>query len=72
MSLARARKLIKKSAIMFNQNTKMRDRERVKQVLQFTSETQNERYLGLPAHIGHSKLKAFEYIKDKIWARIQG
>lgn len=29
-------------------------------------------YLGLPVHVSHSKTKAFEYIKDKIQARIQG
>jgi hypothetical protein len=54
-----------KSAIMFSQNTSMRNRDRVKQALELTGETQNERYLGLPAHISHSKQKAFEYIKEK-------
>jgi hypothetical protein len=57
---------------MFSQNTSRGDRERVKQALELNSETQNERYLELPAHISHSKQEAFEYIKEKIWARIQG
>jgi hypothetical protein len=44
-----------KSAIMFSLNTRPDVRERVKQVLQLTSETHNEKYPGLPAHVGQSK-----------------
>jgi hypothetical protein len=32
----------------------------------------NEKYLGLPVYIGKSKKKMFEYIKQKVWLRIQG
>jgi hypothetical protein len=31
-----------------------------------------EKYIGLPIYVGRSRTKAFEYIKDKIWKRIQG
>lgn len=32
----------------------------------------NEKYLGLPVHVGNSKVKQFSYIKDRVWKRIQG
>ncbi|WVZ66997.1 hypothetical protein U9M48_016144 [Paspalum notatum var. saurae] len=35
-------------------------------------EARNERYLGLPITVGKSKKRTFEYIKNKIWARIRG
>ena len=35
-------------------------------------EAKSERYLGLPVSIGKSRKKAFEYIKKKVWVRIQG
>lgn len=30
----------------------------------------NEKYLGLPVYVGQSKMKAFEYLKDKVWRLI--
>ena len=35
-------------------------------------EAKSERYLGLPVSIGKSRKKTFEYIKKKVWCRIQG
>ena len=35
-------------------------------------EARSERYLGLPVSVGKSKKRSFEYIKKKIWSRIQG
>ena len=32
----------------------------------------DENYLGLAVYIGRLKKKMFEYIKQKIWIRIQG
>lgn len=32
----------------------------------------NEKYLGLPVHVGKSKTGAFAYLKDRIWKCIQG
>jgi hypothetical protein len=36
------------------------------------SEGRNERYLGLPVYVGQSRLKVFEYLKDRVWNKIQG
>lgn len=41
-------------------------------ILQVTKETVNERYLGLPVHVGKSKTGTFAYLKDLVWKRIQG
>jgi hypothetical protein len=37
-----------------------------------TSEGNNEKYLGLPVYIGRARKRMFQYLKGKIWARIQG
>jgi len=41
-------------------------------LLQVTKEMMNEIYLGLPVHVGQSKMKTFAYLKDRIWKRMQG
>jgi hypothetical protein len=35
-------------------------------------EAKGGKYLGLPLYVGRSKQKCFEYLKEKIWKRIQG
>jgi hypothetical protein len=32
----------------------------------------NDPYLGLPVHVGKSRVATFSYLKDRIWKRIQG
>lgn len=44
----------------------------VPQFSSVTKETMNEKYLGLPVHVGQSKMKTFGYLKDRIWKRMQG
>ncbi|GJN15194.1 hypothetical protein PR202_gb02088 [Eleusine coracana subsp. coracana] len=62
-----------KSAVLFSKNTRGGgQREAIKQALQVHSEMINEKYLGLPVFVGRSKKEAFQYLKDKIWQRIQG
>jgi hypothetical protein len=61
-----------KLAIMFSKNSKQHQKVPVKNTLAIQGDAWNEKYLGLPVYVGRSKKKAFEYIKDKIWARIQG
>lgn len=56
-----------KSSIVFSKNTSTENREEVKNLLEIQSEATNDKYLGLPIHIGRSKQEAFQYIKDKIW-----
>jgi hypothetical protein len=61
-----------KSSVFFSKNLSVPNRDKVKHALQLSSEARNERYLGLPIHIGCSKSKNFEFIKGKIWKHIQG
>jgi hypothetical protein len=42
------------------------------QEMGITSEAHNEKYLGLPIYMGKSKVQTFNYLKDKVWKRIQG
>lgn len=44
----------------------------IKEVLEVPNESLAERYLGLPSDVGKSKNGAFKYIKDRIWAKVQG
>jgi hypothetical protein len=59
-----------KSAVLFS--ITHTEKEDVCSLLQITKETQNERYLCLPAQVSKSKNDTFAYIKDRIWQRIQG
>jgi hypothetical protein len=57
---------------MFSENTRDGDKENVLQVLNIRAEARTEKYLGLPVYVGRSRSKTFEYIKDRIWKKIQG
>jgi hypothetical protein len=61
-----------KSYVLLNLNTSVDKREGVRQALNIMQEVKNERYLGLPVSIGQSRKKAFQFIKKKVWQRIQG
>ena len=61
-----------KLAIMFSPNTSTKDKREVMQAHNIRRETVNERYKGLPVHVGKSRKKVFTYLKERIWARIQG
>lgn len=61
-----------KSSAFFSNKTSAGNKQQVLGVLDIPSESHNERYLGLPVHIGAAKSKEFEYIKESIWRRIRG
>ena len=61
-----------KSYAFFSKGTNNHTKQQVLHVLGIPFESQNERYLGLPVHIGAARSKEFEYIKENIWRRIQG
>jgi hypothetical protein len=61
-----------KCPVMFSSNTMEEVKVAVMQSLDIGSEARNERYLGLPIYMGKSKVHTFNYLKDKVWKRIQG
>jgi hypothetical protein len=61
-----------KSSVMFSSNTPRQIKEAIMQRLGLGLETKGGKYLGLPLYVGRSKAKCFEYLKEKIWKRIQG
>uniref|UniRef100_A0A453H898 Reverse transcriptase domain-containing protein n=1 Tax=Aegilops tauschii subsp. strangulata TaxID=200361 RepID=A0A453H898_AEGTS len=63
---------LEKSAIMFSPNTPEEEKDAVKEALEIHSEDWNERYLGLPVHVGRSRRKSFAYIKGSIYGKLYG
>lgn len=61
-----------KSAVMFSKGTSQAAKRKFKNLLQISNEAFNERYLGLPIYLGKSKSKAFGYLLEKVWKKIQG
>jgi hypothetical protein len=61
-----------KSAVIYSTNARAVDRAEVWGILNITRETMNKKYLGLPVHVGQSKIEAFAYLKDRVRKRIQG
>lgn len=61
-----------KSSAFFGKEVGHTQKQNVLQALGIEAESKNERYLGLPVHLGMAKSKEFEYLKEMIWRRIQG
>ena len=61
-----------KSSVMFSKNTKSLEKNQFMASLVITTEAQNEKYLGLPMYMGRSKKRTFEYLKERVWKRLQG
>lgn len=47
-------------------------RDTVKNTLQVHNESLNDRYLGMPTDVGHSKNGTFRYLRDRVWEKIKG
>jgi hypothetical protein len=47
-------------------------KKHVLEELHISVEAKTEKYLGLPIYVGRSISKTFEYLKDRLWKRIQG
>lgn len=61
-----------KTSIFFSRNTKAEARTHILSVAGTSSTRGYEKYLGLPAIFGRSKVRAFAEIKGKVWDRING
>jgi hypothetical protein len=61
-----------KSAIMFSKNTSAGCKSAVTLQLGINRESFNDKYPGLPIHVGNNKAQIFNYLKERVWQRIQG
>ena len=61
-----------KTTIFFSKLTSEEKREHIKQVLGVPEIKQYEKYLGLPSFVGRRKKASFEFIKEKVWRKLQG
>jgi hypothetical protein len=61
-----------KSSIYFGKKCVASVKGNIKVILEVTTESLKEKYLGNPSNVGRSKNGAFRYLKDRIWKRLQG
>ena len=61
-----------KTTIFFNLFTLENIRQEIKDALGLQEITQYKKYLGLPSLIGRKKKEIFNYIKEKVWRKLQG
>ena len=47
-------------------------RNEIKEALGVPEIRQYEKYLGLPSFVGKSKRASFDYIKERVWRKLQG
>ena len=61
-----------KTTIFFSKSTKVESRNQIKLALGVPEIIQYEKYLGLPLLVGRNKKASFNYIKERIWKKLQG
>ncbi|XP_062230134.1 uncharacterized protein LOC133927739 [Phragmites australis] len=61
-----------KSSIFFGKGCPEDRRSEIKVLLDIQNESLNEQYPGLPSDVGKQKNCAFQYLKDRVWKRVQG
>ena len=57
---------------MFSRNTTEGVKDAFMDKMNINAEAKSERYLGLPVYMGRSKIQTFNYLKERVWKRIQG
>lgn len=62
---------LQKSGIYFSANVRLDKQEEIKELLRIHNESGSGHYLGLPSLIGRSKKMVFNFLKDRIWNKIQ-
>ena len=60
-----------KTTIFFSKLTSEETREHIKHALGVLEIKQYEKYLGLPSLLGRRKKASFNFIKEKVWRKLQ-
>jgi hypothetical protein len=60
-----------KTGIFFSKNSAASDKIQIQGVAGIPVDQRYDTYLGLPAIVGRSRIRAFRSIKDKVWKRLQ-
>jgi hypothetical protein len=55
-----------KSSVLFSKYTSGAMKREILEELNINEEDKTDKYLGLPVYVGRSRMKTFEYIKDKV------
>ena len=61
-----------KTTVFFSKSTKEDQRDVIKNMLGVTEIRHYEKYLGLPSLVGRNKKSSFNYIKERVWRKLQG
>ena len=61
-----------KTTIFFSNNVSDPIKETIKNLLGVAEIKEYEKYLGLPAVVGRNKKASLNYIKDRVWGKLQG
>lgn len=61
-----------KLGIYFSVNVRLDKQREIKNMLEVQNDLSEGRYLGLPSLIGRSKKQVFNFLKDRLWSKIQG
>jgi hypothetical protein len=63
---------IDKSSIHFAKGCSQSNRDAIKELMNVHNESLSEKYLGMPSDVGSSVIRAFKFMKDRVWKRVQG
>jgi hypothetical protein len=63
---------LEKTSLFFSRNTREEVRASILQETGFSLTQQYETYLGLPTLVGRSRISTFNFIKTRIWNRMNG
>ena len=61
-----------KTTIYFSNSTSEERRLAITELLGVPEIREYERYLGLPSFVGKKKKASFDYIKERVWRKLQG
>ena len=61
-----------KTTLFFSKNVLGSTKETLKNLLGVSEIRKHEKYLGLPAVVGRNKRASLNYIKDRVWEKLQG